>query len=459
MYGMGDGRSSLETQCEGAAPVDNGRRNPLRGDGGWEPEEGGRSASRVKKGKNRKKFPEEWALPLESQLQELVAEPAAFPLTPEDLPSLKEQLLTSTEASSFTHGLDEYPPPSLPPSLAEDLLCLTGGVSFALHPRATSLPTSPFQGDQCSPPANASPDRDTALVPLEVSDSFSLGTARDSLSLDLDLLTGGTFTSSLPEVAPQTPDSKPASGEESQHDLAEQGPLNTIFVAEWLEMEAPAIPKETPAFDSDAPMDKVAPPPDATKDLSCTTPEELDHQPSPLRGEPVPIPGPLRARTSSPDLIPSSSPGQTPLASPKEGGQPRSPGQKPLKKSRPTKDPSSPPRLKRSPSHSPPAFIPSSPRSELNPSAPPFVPRLPDTPVPPVISGKEIKKRIEHFKQEGWWGAERLAQSMAVSGVPPGWGTVPGSLTHWRTAPSTGHRAWRGPTLVCRCLRLLTHCP
>nr|XP_023660328.1 microtubule-associated protein 4-like isoform X1 [Paramormyrops kingsleyae] len=401
MYDTGDGRSSLETQSEGTAPVDNARRNALRRDGGWEREEGGRSATRVKKGKNRKKIPEEWALPLESQLQELAAEPVAFPLAPEDLPSLKEQLLSSTEASSFTHGLDEYPPPSLPTSLAEDLLCLTGGVSspppFALHPKASPLPMSPFQGDQCSPPANASPEREIALVRLEVPDSFSLATARDSLSLDLDLLTGGTFTSFLPEVAPQTPDSKPASSEESQNDLGDQGPLNTISVAEWLEMEPPALPKETPASDSDAPMDKVALLPDATKDLSCTTPEELDHKPFLLRGEPVPIPGPLRPRTSSPDLIPSSSPGQIP---PMERGEPRSPGQKPPKKTRPTKDPSSPPRFKRSPPHSPPAFTQSSPRSGLNPAAPPFVPRLPDAPVPPVISGKEIKKRIEHSKQE-----------------------------------------------------------
>ncbi|XP_048832754.1 microtubule-associated protein 4 isoform X5 [Brienomyrus brachyistius] len=396
MYDTGDGHSSLETQSDRTAPVDSARRNPLRRDGGWEHEEGNRSATRVKKGKNRKKIPEEWALPLESQLQVLAAEQTAFPLAPEDLPNLKEQLLSSTEASSFTHGLDEYPTPSLPPSLAEDLLCLTGGVSspppFALHPKGTPPPMSP--------PANASPDRDTALFPLEVSDSFSLDTARDSLSLDLDLLTGGMFTSSLPEVAPQTPNSKPGSTEESQNDLADQGPLKTISVAEWLEMEAPTLPKETPASYSDVPMGKVAPPPDTTKDLSFTPPEELDHKPSPIRGEPVPIPGPPRARTTSPDLIPLSSPGQIPMASPKAQDESRSPGQKLPKKSGPTKDHSSPPRFKRSPPHSPPAFTPSSPRSGLNPAAPPFVPRLPDAPVPTVTLGKEIKKRIEHAKQE-----------------------------------------------------------
>lgn len=112
------GHGEAQTENTPPSPADSAHKSP-RKDGGWEREEGGRGGGgggRVKKGKSRKKIPEEWAINAEPFIPASAAAASAAQL--QEFGELPEE-------------------GAMPASLTQDLLCLT-----ATTPSAPSMPAN-----------------------------------------------------------------------------------------------------------------------------------------------------------------------------------------------------------------------------------------------------------------------------------------------------------------------------
>ncbi|KAM9417307.1 uncharacterized protein ACWYII_023424 isoform 26-T26 [Salvelinus alpinus] len=165
VYDLVENRGHPEAQAENT-PLSEGhhrvspRKDRDRMDGGWEREEPGRSGGRGKRGKSRKKLPEEWGVTAEpfvpssassandlpEGLSEGVLDQLVPPIThsqPLEIPYSNMGLSPASE--EFYEGL-------FPPSLTQDLLSLTAPTSPPPALGCELLPTAPVsmptsQGD------------------------------------------------------------------------------------------------------------------------------------------------------------------------------------------------------------------------------------------------------------------------------------------------------------------------
>ncbi|XP_023828384.1 microtubule-associated protein 4 isoform X8 [Salvelinus sp. IW2-2015] len=165
VYDLVENRGHPEAQAENT-PLSEGhhrvspRKDRDRMDGGWEREEPGRSGGRGKRGKSRKKLPEEWGVTAEpfvpssassandlpEGLSEGVLDQLVPPIThsqPLEIPY--SNMGASPASEEFYEGL-------FPPSLTQDLLSLTAPTSPPPALGCELLPTAPVsmptsQGD------------------------------------------------------------------------------------------------------------------------------------------------------------------------------------------------------------------------------------------------------------------------------------------------------------------------
>ncbi|XP_030623355.1 microtubule-associated protein 4 isoform X2 [Chanos chanos] len=161
-------RGHSDTQAENTALPEGSHRSSSRKerdrDGGWEHEEIGRSGARGKKGKSRKKIPEEWAIHAEPFVPSSTSHFQEFGVDLASPPQGRESHMMGS-GPALVSLTDVLPDEGLiPPSLTQDLLSLT----------ATSPPST--LGSEILP---------SAQVPMEVDGSFT-GSAKASLSLEFD---------------------------------------------------------------------------------------------------------------------------------------------------------------------------------------------------------------------------------------------------------------------------------
>nr|XP_046211824.1 microtubule-associated protein 4 isoform X3 [Oncorhynchus gorbuscha] len=207
VYDLVENRDHPEAQAENT-PLSEGhhrvspRKDRDRMDGGWEREEPGRSGGRGKRGKSRKKLPEEWGVTAEpfmpssassaNDLPEGVLDQLVPPIThSQPLENPYSNMGLSPASEEFYGGL-------FPPSLTQDLLSLTAptspppALSCELLPTApVSMPTS--QGDYS--PKNTFPMASHPGDPFTASyqdllmdtENASMGNAKEALSTTFPL--------------------------------------------------------------------------------------------------------------------------------------------------------------------------------------------------------------------------------------------------------------------------------
>ncbi|KAG7488698.1 hypothetical protein MATL_G00036470 [Megalops atlanticus] len=415
-------------QAENTPPTDAPHRSSPRREGGWEREDGGRSGGRGKRGKNRKKVPEEWGVPQEtlvsppgSRPQEAAADPLKSPFTcPQATESpahdMRDPLVClSGDSPSFT--MEDGLIPGVPPSLTQDLLSLTASFppsTLGSEPVLISpFAMSPGLGEGSSPkqtllqpPALETPFSiegvDSPVAPCVVAGVPSMEKAEEGLSLlPSDLFGADTSMSSDKEELPYSPEGVQAESEpiEKAVPVLEPSFISSVKESHEEEVIVPSIPpppKEAAvgsptALRPGSPTGEAIPTPSSSETPSTETidpskaspltptegafpPQDAPftpfHHEEPLSPADKAGPGPALPEEHPQDtsaLGPVSSPKDKPLSSPKELKEARAQKQKQPKKSRSAsaKSPTTP-GAKQPPSVTPPALSP------VTPSAPPF---------------------------------------------------------------------------------------
>eukprot|EP00063_Salmo_salar_P061733 XP_014036568.1 PREDICTED: microtubule-associated protein 4-like isoform X1 [Salmo salar] len=211
VYDLVENRGHPEAQAENT-PLSEGhhrvspRKDRDRMDGGWEREEPGRSGGRGKRGKSRKKLPEEWGVTAEpfvpssassaNDLPEGLPEGVLDQLVPpithsQPLENPYSNMKLSPASEEFYEGL-------FPPSLTQDLLSLTAPTSPPPALGCELLPTAPVsmptsQGDFSPkgtfPMASRPGDPFTASYQdlLMDTESASMGNAKEPFSTTFPL--------------------------------------------------------------------------------------------------------------------------------------------------------------------------------------------------------------------------------------------------------------------------------
>ncbi|XP_036410877.1 microtubule-associated protein 4 [Megalops cyprinoides] len=415
-------------QAENTPPTDAPHRVSPRREGGWEREDGGRSGGRGKRGKSRKKVPEEWGVPQEplvsppgSRPQEVAADPLTPPLAcPQAAESPAHDMrdpLVCLSGDSPSFSLEDGLIPGVPPSLTQDLLSLTASFpppTLGSEPVLISpIAMSPGLGAGSSP-------KQTLLQPLGLETPFSVGVvdspvapcvvagvpsmekAEEGLSLlPSDLFGADTSVSADKEELPYSPEGVQAESEpiEKAVPVLEPSFISSVKESHEEDVVVPSIPsppKEAPvasltALHPGSPTGEAIPTPSSSETPSedtidpstgsPLTPTEGAFPPqdapfTPLHYEEPTSPGgkagpgptlPEEHPQDTSALSPVSSPKDKPLSSPKELKEARGQKQKQPKKSRSAsaKSPTTP-EAKQPPSVTPPALSP------VTPSAPPL---------------------------------------------------------------------------------------
>lgn len=387
-----------------------------RGEGGWE-EQLGKSGGRGKRGKSRKKIPEEWGVTAEPFVP---ASAATSQITEEAMMDLGSSVQANLEASFDDMDTSQspwkkevYPEEGLVPSpLSQDLFSLTATpinpLVFNSELNATAAPfTMPSTTDSATlgsqPMASQPGDSFDLLMDTEYaslghsSQAFSLPFSPESKATDGDTVDSGVFdnTSSIQESCVQGMPEE----DTSAFSPASQSSPGHSPKGEVLASAPPLSPSDASWLLNDSHMNSNS--------------ELFDFSDMSTSGHPLPLG--LSFDTPSP----------APLRSPKTTAQEFHPkdaksAQKQFKKSHSSsssssvKSPTSPGEKKFPPQASPvisPSSPPSStplavPGSGLNPSAKPFFPSFADSieetavvlPVNPIIEGwlqSALDKKID----------------------------------------------------------------
>ncbi|XP_061093718.1 uncharacterized protein LOC133125973 [Conger conger] len=432
VYDFQENRGPLEDsqgpQAENMPPADGQHR---RRDEGWERDDWGRSGGRGKKGKSRKKFPDEWAMlqdpPLPSaqdlgfHSQEMVAAEThshrslahAHPPAAMDTsgPGMPDPLLYLAD-DSLPLDLDDDLVPGMPSSLSQDLLSLTASLSPEPLPAGPTA-TSPSPGTPKETPHPQSPGlgnsfslggTGTPVAPFLAAGSPHPGKAEEGFSLlPSDLFATDTPPSTDSEALPPSPKGEQAQSMPIQKAAlvpsypppSKESPLSTPTSPQTDpltdKMVPAASPSESPYKDDIFVSGKDSPLAPVEGELASPSKPSDDQDPLSHTDTPV-SPMPEEDPDDTSVLLSSSSP-----RPPKEAqGQKRKQPKKPRSTS--AKSPTSP---DRKPAASPtsPALSPSAPTPpappagsslsalaapfpgpnwELNPTAPPFIPNLAD---------------------------------------------------------------------------------
>ncbi|XP_035268442.1 microtubule-associated protein 4 isoform X1 [Anguilla anguilla] len=417
VYDLLENRGPADNLGENTLPTDSPRRPSPRREEGWEREDWGRGGGRGKKGRSRKKFPEEWAVLQDPALstpgfhsQEIAAELLAPSLSrPQAMdtsgPGMQDPLVCLTE-DSHPLGLDDGLIPSMPSSLTQDLFSLTASFPtsslspepFPAGPTAISpnLGTGPSPKE--TPPQSPGLENSfsaggtgTPVAPLLAAGSPTPAKAEEGLSfLPSDLFTADTPPSTDSEALPPSPKGEQAQGMPSQK--ASFGPVPS---SPPLSIESPLSTSTSPQ--PEAPAGKMAPAPSSetsSKDnIHVTT---KDSPLIPVEGELSPplTPSHMDSFTLESPLSeehPEDTQGLLPASSPKELKEAAGQKRKQPKKSRSSssKSPTSPVLSPSAPtppavsSLSPLAAPFPAPNSDLNPTAVPFFPILSELQEPP----------------------------------------------------------------------------
>ncbi|XP_054478602.1 microtubule-associated protein 4 isoform X2 [Anoplopoma fimbria] len=407
-----ESRDHPEVQGENTPPTDEfyNRIGPRRdrGDGGWE-EQIGKSGGRGKKGKSRKKLPEEWGVTAEPFVPSAAA---TSQITEEVLmdvgSSVQEKMeasLADMDASQSPWKKEVYTEEGLVPSpLSQDLFSPTAA---SINPlvlnselKATAAPfTMPSTTNSATiSPFPMAPSPGDPFDLLMDTENASLGNSSQVFSPSGDMVDSGMFdnTSSLqgscvrgmPEgdTSAFSPASQPSPGLSPKGEVLASAPPLSPSDASWL-LNDSNMSSNSELFDF---SDMSASGHPVTLGLSFDTPS-----PAPLRSP----------KTTAQEF------------QPKEHKDAKS-GQKQPKKSRSSsssssaKSPTSP-GTKNFPPEAAPDISPSSPQaaspgSGLNPTAKPFFPSFADSmeepavvpPVPPIIEVKSDKMDKAEKKEE-----------------------------------------------------------
>ncbi|KAJ8374875.1 hypothetical protein SKAU_G00054550 [Synaphobranchus kaupii] len=439
MYDFLENRGHADNlgQAENTPPTDRLHRPFPRREEGWD--DGGRVGGRGKKGRSRKKFPEEWGVlqdppPPTSGFhsQELSAELLAPSLThPQAMdisgPSMQDPLICLTD-DSLPLGLDDGLIPSMPSSLTQDLLSLT-----ASFPPSTLSPEplpagpagiSPSLGIGLSPKETppqfpglensfSMVGTGTPVAPLIAAGSPTLGKAEEGLSLlPSDLFTTDTPPSTDSEAPPPSPKGEQAQNTPNEKAKSVPEPSLTSSVKEATPVpSSPPPSKESPLStltspQSEPPTSKIVPAPSSSEipnkvDIHVTSkdspliPVEGELAPPltpPDNKDPISLTGIVTLESPLPEEHPEDTSVLLLTSSLREPKEAQGQKQKQVKKSRSpsAKSPTSPegkqpPSLVLSPSALTPPPVSSlsplaapfpAPNSDLNPTAVPFFPNL-----------------------------------------------------------------------------------
>uniref|UniRef100_A0A8C9V1E2 Microtubule-associated protein n=1 Tax=Scleropages formosus TaxID=113540 RepID=A0A8C9V1E2_SCLFO len=385
-------------------------RTPRR-DVGWEREEGGRSGVRVKKGKGRKKIPEDWGLPPETQLQELTANLAIYPQGMEDVtPSFQKPLVCPAEASSFPLELDEDLTSAMPPSLVEDLLSLTTAVpSIPSSPPATTLELashSQVNEDVTSLGSFLPTEHDSEVAPLKACDK-----------MELCIPLNPSDTCGPKQEAPHTPASNLAFHNGGERAVS----MQTDPITDSLKSETPATELDdswpnllaaeaAPVVSSSSELNEGTTSTSSQEATSMTSEQTLPSEDAHGFEKPISLSGDaasgslLLEEDTLPALPPVSAAEDASLYSSEQQKGPESPLEQQSENTCPAKGTSSP-QSEQLPTQTPLDASPTQPPTEalmglsstLNPSAPPF---FPSSPVATLDGGKEATGFVVCTEQE-----------------------------------------------------------
>lgn len=385
------GHPEVQTQGENTPPTEEfyNRIGPRRekGDGGWE-EQLGKNGGRVKKGKSRKKLPEEWGVTAEpfvpsAAASSLITEAVTTEMT-RAVRANAEASFADMDTSPSSWKKEAYPEEGLVPSpLSQDLFSPTVASVNPLvlnsELKATAAPfTMPSSTNSATPGSlpMAPPPADPFDLLMDT-ENASLGSSSQVFSPGWDLVDGSMCnTGSFQESCVRgTPEGDPSASQPSP-DLSPKGKVSASAPAlspsdASLLLNDPNMSSNTELFDFSYVVASGQP---LTLGLSFETPS-----PAPLRSP----------KTTAQEF------------QPKEHKDVKS-AQKQPKKSRSSssssvRSPTSPSAKDFPPqaSLSPQPLLPSSPGSGLNPTAKPFFPSFADPleepavllPVAPIIEG------------------------------------------------------------------------
>ncbi|XP_042566237.1 microtubule-associated protein 4 isoform X2 [Clupea harengus] len=339
-----------EPQVENTPPSDSSFRSP-RKEGGWEREDGGRSGGgRVKKGKSRKKIPEEWAINAE-------------PFVPASVSAVQSQ--------EFGSDLPEEG--AMPASLTQDLLCLTA--TSPLAPAAPAIQAAAFspKGIMTSSPMPEGSFSMSAQDSLMDADGSCLGDAREALPLPMELDKADPLASPLSNA---------------NLFLGDSGVYEeTMFVQDhsFTGSSTDGLARDPMlAFQStglDTPMEALISAPPFTPSGAVWS----NDSPHNNHSDPFSIPGmeALNFDTPAPASAPVESPKQKTLKDGKKSGK-NSRTSSSSSSSAPTKSPTSPN-----------ANLPSPQNSGLNPAALPFFPSFSEAPEPPAALPARLEVKTD----------------------------------------------------------------
>lgn len=376
-------RGHSEPQGENTPPSDGSFRSP-RKDGGWEREDGGRSGGggggggRVKKGKSRKKIPEEWAVNAEPFVPASVAAAAA-------------------QSQEFGGELPEEG--AIPASLTQDLLCLT-----TTPPPAAPANQAPAFSPKAVVTSSPMPEGSFSMFfqdSLMDADGSCQGDPKEVYPVPMEL--GGKadlLASPLGNTNPFLADS----GVYDETSLFAQDHSFTGSSADATGRD-PMLAFQSTGLD--LPMEALISAPPFTPSgavWSLNDSQQSNHE------NPFGIPGMASldfGDTPSPAPAPAPTSAPAPLASPTKEKTAKD-GYKPGRKSRTSSSSSS---SAKSPT-SPGAKLPSPQNSGLNPAAPPFFPSFAELPEPLAA----LPGRLEGLLWSGAWS--HSPHRMAVRTVP-----------------------------------------
>ncbi|XP_041735747.2 microtubule-associated protein 4 isoform X3 [Coregonus clupeaformis] len=396
VYDLVENRGHLEAQAENT-PLSEGhhrvspRKDRDRIDGGWEREEPGRSGGRGKRGKSRKKLPEEWGVTAEpfvpssassaNELPEGVLDQLVPPIThsqPLENPYSNMELSPASEEFYPDEGL-------IPPSLTQDLLSLTA-------------PTSPPSARGCE-----------LLPTAPISMPTSQGDFSPKCTFPMAPRPGDPFTASYQDLLMDTENAKEAFSTTFPLDSpVHQSGVNVVFDHDTpmqdvhMKYALSLSPTHQPDRDL-SPLEKFSEltataPPFSPSDSSWLINDSHFNNDSFEFSDITPgRPLPLGLAFDTPSPAPLRSPKTIPEFHPKEG---KSPPQKITKKSQSSSSSST--------------KSPTSPGSGLNPAAKPFFPSFADLTEPLVVVApmSEVKseKMDKPEKEEMMDNFEKLDQ-------------------------------------------------
>ncbi|XP_046880182.1 microtubule-associated protein 4 isoform X7 [Hypomesus transpacificus] len=397
-------------------------RRDKTGEGGWGPEEGGgRSGDRGKRGKSRKKLPEEWGVsgePFVPASQLCALQPGLFSEHPDDSlipPSLTQDLLSLTAASPATALTSDLQPTAAP---------------FSMPPPQTGcFPPAPRPDEPFSASSHHLLVDGERASPGDVTEPFSPSSPPSFCP------------SSPPSFSPSFPPSFPPSFSPSFSPGSEKGAqfginssITQPFMQEVCTDEGLVFaPDSTPLVSMETAGDVVvaSAPPLTPSEVSWAMNNSLLSS----DGQLFDFSDSMSPNCGPPGGLAFNIPSPAPLRSPKTTPESHTPKPSSQKKNRSSSSSSSNSLAsKKSPPCDSPALSPSSPPSSaLNPAAKPFFPTFSESPggdpAMEVIKSEKMDKPEKEEKMDTFDMFEKLDQ-VETRGVTVKFDSAMGEKTH-----------------------------